>query len=714
MHWTTRVLIPIGFLLAFHGCSKDMNGEVTTTPPSKTASKHPFLIVKKEEFVELRSRANQEPWMSMKQDALSRAKKSTPSKPYDLQRYIGAVALAYILDEANASTHAQRVKKAITEQYVQLDVGDGSGWGGVVPNMGSFFMAILALDIVYDDLESTEVEACEKVISEQIFKVARSGSWQDARSGTHGTWDIYKGDRTTPDDTYYTGIMQQITDDGVSPVTIHYAWERVGGGNSRLSKAGYMDVLEYTGIDNRYYKNERLQKFHRWLFASSINCSKEMAIIGDMLPTQTLGNYMLQRRVGNFDAEAAGYAAWFYEGIEAEGNILTYILPENPLPSPVVPKSEIYPNGGAFFREPEDDTDGLHLVLYNIKSQDEWHTHQEVNGLALSGYGNRLLVNGGRLGAPTRPAPLNNTLTIAGNEHDSRLGGGIEEGFTAQGLDFASGNSGPAMSGVVHSRNAILLHGGGSSLPYVILLDEVHAPSGSEIVNYLHPANQTSVDMTVAQQEYLAAIDHYPSIGGTKLTIHYATAPSGVAVEKVASAVPDRYPDYPDHNRLAATYNANEKGYVQLLTILFPQKPQQAAPTIINTSSPLFTGCTIAHQNGANDLILESAGDSTIVQGDLMFMGKMLVSRTIAGQQISYFAKNATAFTQLQLGFSSLDAVTIYHHASGGVVISNGTSLKLEDDQVSTLRFEPTVTVLRSGETSLEVALPAGTVRFLK
>ena len=69
-------------------------------------------------------------------------------------------------------------------------------------------------------------------------------------------------------------------------------------------------------------------------------------------------------------------------------------------------------NGGVFFREPQDDPDGLHAVLYNIKSQDEWHTHQEVNGLALSGFGNRLLVNGGRLGEPTRAANLNNTLTI--------------------------------------------------------------------------------------------------------------------------------------------------------------------------------------------------------------------------------------------------------------------------------------------------------------
>ena len=37
----------------------------------------------------------------------------------------------------------------------------------------------------------------------------------------------------------------------------------------------------------------------------------------------------------------------------------------------------------------KDSASGLHAVLYNIKSQNEWHTHNEVNGLSLSGLGNR-------------------------------------------------------------------------------------------------------------------------------------------------------------------------------------------------------------------------------------------------------------------------------------------------------------------------------------
>ncbi len=529
--WFGKALMSAALLLILISCNAD--SEVNPGNDIEKETHHPFLIVKKDQYPMLRERASSEPWKSMKADAISRSKDGSSTQPYDLQYYIGAAALAYIVDVDKAQTHANRVRDAIIDQYSQLELEDGGGWGGVVPPMGSFFVAILALDIVYEALSIEDILACEEVISSQIFKINRSGSWVDVRLGTHGTWDIYKGDRTIPDDDYYEGIMHQVTEDGVSPVTNHYAWERVGGGNSRVSKSGYMDVLEFTGIDQRYYNNERLQKFHRWLFGSSVNCSKEMAILGDMLPTQGISNDMLHRRVVNFDLEAAGYAAWFHEGTPAIGNILTYILPKRKLPEPVVPTSKLYTNGGAFFREKADNPDGLHAVLYNIMSQDEWHTHNEVNGLAISGYGNRLLVNGGRLGEPTRAADLNNTLTINGNNHSARVGGGIVEGLMANEFDYSSGLSGPALTDAQHSRNMVLVHGSDNTNAYFVIFDEVEANAGDLVKNYLHPANQTSISTIAAGMEYEATIDHYPTVNGVKLSIFYGTSPSAVNVEKV-------------------------------------------------------------------------------------------------------------------------------------------------------------------------------------
>ena len=660
----------------------------------------------------LRQRAQSEPWKSMKEDALSRSATISSTKPYDLQYYIGAAALAYILDEENAQIHAIRVKDAIINQYSKLELQDGDGWSGVVPPMGSFFVAILALDIVYDALSEEDIKKCEDVISSQIFKIDRTGPWVDVRYGTHGTWDIYKGDRTTPDDDYYEGIMHQVTEDGVSPVTNHYAWERIGGGDSRLSKSGYMDVLEFTGIDQRYYNNPRMQLFYRWLFGSSINCAKEMAIFGDMLPTQNIHNDMLHRRVGNFDSEAAGYASWFHQGTPAIGNILTYILPKQALPEAVVPSSKLYTNGGAFFRDPPDNADGLHGVLYNIKSQDEWHTHNEVNGLALSGYGNRLLVNGGRLGEPTRAANLNNTLTINGVNHNSRVGGGIIDGFTTPIIDYSSGDSGPALTNATHIRNMILMHRTSSALPYFVLFDDIEASSGDQVNTYLHPANESNVATILDKTAYEAVIDHYPTVGNTSLNVFYGTPPTTVSIEKVESAVQDRYPGYPKHNRLDAAYQIPANGKLNLLTALFPHNSQNPKPAMDRIAGQDYTGIKIDHTVAIKDILLESSGEQAITHHQTVFNGKSLIYRTDENSLEFYFVCKGKEFNYQNLGFTANEPITIFNHQNEGVIVSEGTRIVLNGTNLDQIKFDPAVTTLSVSKNQLEIEVPEGNITF--
>ena len=711
-NYCSMVKWSIGTILWLLFVSCDAQSEVN---PGKVIAKdthHPFLMVRKDQFPALRNKASSEPWKSMIEDAISRTNSGSSTKPYDLQYYIGAAALLYIVDEENAQTHANRVRDAILDQYSQLELKDGEGWGGVVPPMGSFFVAILALDIVYDALSIEEIKACEEVISDQIFKIDRSGSWADVRYGTHGTWDIYRGDRTTPDDDYYQGIMHQVTEDGVSPVTNHYAWERVGGGNSRLSKSGYMDVLEFTGIDQRYYQNERLQKFYRWLFGSSVNCSKEMAIFGDMLPTQDINNDMLHRRVINFDTEAAGYAAWFHQGTPAIGNILTYILPHDALPTPVVPSSKIYPNGGAFFREKADNPDGLHAVLYNIKSQDEWHTHNEVNGLALSGYGNRLLVNGGRLGEPTRAASLNNTLTINGNNHNARIGDGIIEGFTNDELDYSSGHSGPALTSAQHLRNMVLVHGSDLSNAYFVIFDEVEANPGDMVQNYLHPANQTNVNTIASGMEYQTSIDHYPSVVGTNLSIFYGTPPNTVNIEKVPSAVPDRYPGYPEHNRLESIYQTNPEGKLGMVTVLFPNNFSHQKPILNRLEGEGYTGVQIDHGGSLNDIALESSGAQTEQYQQIIFNAKAIIVRKLNDESNFYFVAKGTGLDHNGVGFTSDATVSIFSKNNRGAIVSEGAKVTLNGSGMSTIKFEPAVEILSAADHFIEVQLPKGTFHF--
>lgn len=701
-------------LIGWHitACSPAAYDQATTPNTDPQEQQHPFLIVKKEQYPALRDRAKTEPWRSIKADAIQRSdagfewsSTSNNQNAYGLQDFTGAAALAYILDEQRVQLHADRVRDAILDHYSRLDLSEDRNWGGVVPNLGSFFVAILALDIVHDALTAEEINQCEKAISDQIFILKREGSWADVRRGTHGTWDIYKGARTEPDDAYFEGVMQQITDDGVSPVTIHYAWERVGGGDSRLSKSGYMDVLEFTGIDRRYYNNEKLQRFQRWLFGSSVNAAREMAIIGDMLPTQGLHNDMLHRRVVNFDEEAASYAAWFHEGRPAQGHILTYILPKQALPDPKVPQSQWYHDGGAFFREDDDDANSLHGVLYNIKAQDEWHTHQETNGLALSGLGNRLLVNGGRLGAPTRAAALNNTLTVNGAEHASRLGNGILRGFTTDQLDYAAGDAGPALPDHTHLRSLLLVHGSADARPYFLVLDDVNAKPGEAIHNYFHPANETQVEVLQEHAVYSAKIDHYPTVPGATLGFFFANTPEAVKIEKAPGAIPERYPDYPDHNRLEAVYNSTTD---PIATVLFPYKTNETLPDFERINSNNLSGGIIAHSANIQDIILSSSGEEARSYADITVQGKAALLRKNGRDLDFIFIQAGTQFTSNDLELSASAPVDLFLQDGTGAVTSDGSTLTLRGDGVEDLQFEPSVEELQRVSGLLRIKLSPG------
>tara|TARA_B100001059_G_scaffold35659_1_gene28735 strand:+ start:111843 stop:114044 length:2202 start_codon:yes stop_codon:yes gene_type:complete len=688
----------------------DNSGNISTANGEKETH-HPFLIVSKELFASLREKSNTDPWKSMKEDAISRVTQAPGSNNYgSLQKYVGAAALAYILDDGKSEEYAQKVKDVILNRYSTLDIEESSSWSKVVPTMGAFFCAILALDIVYDALSLEDIKKCEELISERISRVSRTGSWKTARYGTHGTWDIYKGDRVSQDDNYFNALINQITPDGVSPVTNTYAWSRVGGGDSRISKSGYMDVLEFTGIDKRYYNNERLQKFMRWQFGSSINPAKELAIFGDMLPTETIGNSLLYRRVVNFDEAAATYAAWYLDGIPADGHILTYIVPKKELPDPFLPSSQIYENGGAFFRDKQDSASGLHAVLYNIRSQNEWHTHNEVNGLSLSGLGNRLLVNGGRLGAPTRAAKLNNTLTINGENHDGFTGAGIAEGITADGLDYAKGEDGNAIRFKDHSRSLILIQTTPDTNGYFVVLDQVKTDPGDNLNNHLHPASQNNIITTENLREYTAPIDHYPSAAAGKVTFYYISAPDAVKIEKSPSAVQDRYPGYPDHNRLTSIYSVDSEGEKSIATLIFPHNHLVSKPNFEKFSSNQFEGVKFSQGTFTDYLI--STNNKLVEFDNSSFMGHYCWAREKDKVVSSFFVKSGTSFLNNGFGFESDSPLTIYVKGSKGIVISEGSTLKLKGSSFSGVKFDKNINIKSTSDGFIEVELPKGKFKF--
>jgi hypothetical protein len=319
------------------------------------------------------------------------------------------------------------------------------------------------------------------------------------------------------------------------------------------------------------------------------------------------------------------------------------------------------------------------------------------------------MVNGGRLGAPVRPAPLNNTLTIDGKNHDSRLGGGITEGFTGEDLDYACGVSGPSMSDDSHSRSLLLVHGSDGANSYAIVIDEVTADNGESVKSYFHPANQTSVTAVKLNEEYTAGIDHYPTITGSSLCFYYVTPPVSVNIDKVLSAVPDRYPGYPEHSRLESVYSTDMNGKKDIVTILFPFNETHEKATFNRISITGSEGCMIEQDGNVTDFVFESADLAEKTFEGTQFAGKSLLYRKINGKTSLFFVRKGTLFKSDNTGFKSDNPSTIYLKNGKGSIISGGGKVSFYDANISAVNIDnKEVTSSHSDNMSVTISIPEG------
>lgn len=675
---------------------------------------HPFLICTRSQFPELRLRAEREPWKSMKAAALAHVEAGVKRDvTVELQRYIGACALAYIVDEPNAAAHARRVHEAITQKLSRVDFNRELAWTGTVPPLGAAFISILALDVVYDDLTAAQVKQCEAVIEERLGLLDRKGSWTAARLGTYGTWDIYRGVRDSPDDAYYRNVLGESTADGVTTVTPMYAFARRGADDSRPQKAAYADVLEFTGIDRRYYNDPQLRKFYRWLFSASVTPAREFHPFGDTSPGAGVPNAALLWRVGRFDREAAGYAAWLLKGKEPPGHLLSYVLMTEPLPEPVVPAGQLFETGGAVFREPADSPESLGGALYNVVGTADWHMHEEVNAISAAAYGVRLLVNGGWLGDDCRPPWMNNTIAINGKRHKDRIGGGLAEGLLAEGFDYAAGRSGKALGETGFQRSLILIHSDDTRGGYFIVADELATTPGAIMHHYLQTASENEAEAIEPGQEYRSTINHHAAVQGVAMQVFYATEPDTVEQAKVDSGFLKRSSASGRHYRLEATHRANDAGQAQLLTVIFPSNATHPIATMKRIKGDSLSGATVTLSDGTADTICVSPGDVDATVNDITFRAKLIVSRPAKDGAGFYFARQGTLLRRGSEGFSSDAPVSLHMRSQRGHITSEGATVTIHHPGIIGVQLngEAADTVSKSGG-ALTLHVPAGRHRI--
>ncbi|MBD3239669.1 MAG: hypothetical protein GF331_03720 [Chitinivibrionales bacterium] len=656
---------------------------------------HPFLIVRAGDFATLRAKASTEPYAGLKEsarttsdsfDGVLSSTMSVKSLTRKYWRYLTASALMYILDDGNQQVYADRVRNGILHYLDTIAFDRSLGWSGVVPPCNAAFNSILALDIVYNHLDSADLAACENKIIGKIDLVKDETNWRAAPLGAKGTYDIYKGIRTTPDDEYYNHIMSELTPDGVFAQGTGYGIARYGN-DDRLVKSMYMDVLELTGVDSRYYENPRLTAFHEFIYGLSRTPNGRPANFGDTNPWTNEG-YQAEPgyRAINFSPEAAAYAWDFFDRTYVRGNILTYIVPSAPISSvTAVPRSRILADGGAYFREATTDERALYAALWNCTSSGA-HSHKDVNAIHLSGYGESLLLNVGYAGWGNGDGGVswnyvhdselgNNVLRT--NSHSSKAGGGILDGWTDSLFDFAVGDDGPALSDDTHLRSLLFVHPQDGHNGYFALVDEVDADAGENVKINLHPnTTRTTGIQTVADKfEYLAPVEGQILLNDSvKLSMVFPKTPA--AVNQLDGTIVSWGNQTVLAQYLEVVYNLDSEGDGSFLTLFYPHDGTHAKPAMTPITQGGLSGVQMDLGGNVTDCFVGTSDTATHQIDDVRFSGTAALFRCDNGNVTFFFVRNASLFlkSDSSYGVCSDAPMTAYLRGTRGYISTPATT----------------------------------------
>lgn len=391
---------------------------------------HPFLLVRQDQYAELRERASRPPWSEMAREAEAVASRRAYNASADirtrslaLREIIDAATLLYILDPAGRQRHLATLNWAF-DHLPDLGndrVPDPSVWDANVPVANALFSAILALDVVYYDLEPARRREVEEILG-RLVRENREESWINSSYALRGLWALFTGDRRAFErytQLYIDAFYEALTEESVFNAGPGYALARFVNPD-REQKHLFMDVLEFTG-EGGFYGDPRIGRFYEWLLAHAMTPDGRSYTFGDTSPVASLldgpaGAALY--RAHRFSEAAGAYAAWWARQMRRPGSFVAYVLADR-APEPVRPEvSLIAADGGAWFvhtgeagarvgspggqaSSPGGSGGSRHEWiaggLWNPRSSGG-HAHKDVNAVHLAAYGEHLVVNSGYRG----------------------------------------------------------------------------------------------------------------------------------------------------------------------------------------------------------------------------------------------------------------------------------------------------------------------------
>lgn len=684
-----------------------------------TKSEHPFLLVAKDQFDELRSRAGASPWREMRESALQIADEfrddpagEIRSRSQRLSRALSVTALAYILEPERSAVHRDRIlamfsafdaadPSSITRQMMANE--DKMVWNYAVPTGNAYVQAILALDVIHDDLGSAELRRIESLLRDgpaTYFRDTPLG-WEQGAFAVRAMWPLYERDEEVYApivDAWRRITLHALSDDGVFNGGTGYAGWRWTSPD-REHKGLFGEILVRNGILSSWHSEPQVRAFYEWFGGYAHTPFGVSWTIGDGGP----GVFPKAERTGverayNYSALAGAYGAALLDGQIPPAYLSTYVLTERWPLEPAASPSRVFPDGGAWLKQTSLDPASLSVVLQNLRGSDDGHAHKETNSLSFAAYGELLLRAGGYTGWNTPDSGFSwdyiHSRAISGNvalidydvptdtdserrpsahhDHVRVSGAGITDSLLTGHLDYACGDSGDAMFTGRHSRNLVFVHPVDGVPGYAVTVDQlVSGLPGRSAQVVWHPASSTVEESPEGAYTWHVA----QSSEGVDLTVFLGTRPSTTTQhDGVLSAwgggLVGRY--------LVGHYASDERGRATAVTVLFPSRRGQERPTLTRLDVPGLSGARVDH-GGIVDYVWESDADAPIelAPGVRAQARAGFLRARSTGEVLSLWVKDATQVDAGLFGFESDSPVTLVWRDASVQLSGAGSRLSL-------------------------------------
>jgi len=704
------------------------NFRVYRIASTEEEQQHPFLLFTEEDYPEFRARASQEPWASWKAEAMQFAAADwsdsdrLKTRGREDSEVISCNALLYILDPDNKAIYRDRIVEGIGVISSYPNQGSNNEWGYSVPPGSAGFVALVALDVIWNDLDATERDSLLDGLAARIDTIY-DGAWQLNATAAKGTLALMQGDMAEYErqrDLHFARIEDSLTEDGGFGEGSTYGLGRLAIASwERYSKAFFIDVVHQQG-DVNVYGDWQLQNYFKWALTHSLSPSKHVSTFGDTYFASSPLNEKYSaslHRLHRFGEEVGGLASWVLGDVRSRANLFSYVLTEE-APDPVKPTSLIFNAAGAAFIDPNLPEGETNFAALWSTTQTNWHTHKDINAIYLEAFGVPIMANTGYANANSgwngyswnyinHQAYGNNVVLINGADHAGKLGAGVPQGFTADCLDFAQGDSGNAISGGTHLRNLMLIHADPSlgAGGYFVTIDDVSSGSPSLL---FHPVTTTHTELAASEHYRFPIEFRGHDRTDFNLDIFFGQAPSSVTFQLGAMT------SYNDDLAMETEYiRANyPAGTPPMTTILFPHDSEQPVADMTRLTVGNYRGASIAHTANTVDYLMSSPGDQEVALAGNILRGKGIVIREHAGSLEFALAIDATKFiAESGFGFESVDPVSVLlKDGNGKVSATEPTEVTFYQTGIKSVFLNSQQVANQAyGEDSVTILIPAGT-----